>query len=89
MSSNGDLMGVILNKIISRDNLDHNNSNNENQMNGIKFNKFMALFKKVGDESNVFEKYPEINRIVDINLVAVNEIFKGQGVCKALFNKAK
>lgn len=49
----------------------------------------MNLFQKVKEESDPFKKYSNVNRIMEITLVAVNDIYKGQGVCKALFNKTK
>lgn len=91
MSPNEDLMGVIVNDILSRDKEEQNipsNINDDDQRdNNIKFKQFLTLFQKVGNESDVFGKFPDVNRIMEIKIVAVNEIFRGQGVCKALFEK--
>lgn len=90
MSPNGELMGVITNDIMSRDNEEPNICNDinvEDQENSIKYKKFMALFQKIANESDVFRKFPQVNRILEIKIVGVNEVFKGQGVCKALFEK--
>lgn len=89
ISSNGDLLGVILNDIILRDDTELENCNEENQEKCVKFKEFMNIFQKVKQESDVFRKYPDINRIMDIKIVAVDEAFRGQGVCKALFEKSK
>ncbi|XP_027854560.2 arylalkylamine N-acetyltransferase 1-like isoform X2 [Aphis gossypii] len=92
VSSNGDLIGVITNEIIVRDNEKRSNcsSNSKVQEQGsVKFNKFMKLFQKVEQESDMFERYPNVNRVMDIKGVAVDETFRGQGVCKALFYKSK
>jgi len=91
VSSNGDLIGVITNEIIVRDKEKRSNcsSNSEVQEGSVKFNEFMKLFQKIEQESYMFERYPNVNRVMDIKGVAVNEIFRGQGVCKALFRKSK
>lgn len=83
-------MGVILNEILYKNNEKPNHRNYENEEEtSNKFEEFMALFQKVEKESDVFGKYPEINRIMDIKIVTVNEVFRGQGVCTALFDKTK
>lgn len=91
VSSNGDLMGVIVNDIMIRDNYNELQADDDSEDDDPtnRFNKFMNIFKKVEKESNVFGKYPEINRIISIKIVAVNDVFKGQGVCKVLFDKTK
>lgn len=83
-------MGVIVNDIMSRNKEQQNICNDihvEDKGNNIKFKKFMTLFKKIGNESDVLGKFPDVNRIMEIKIVAVNEIFRGQGLCKALFEK--
>lgn len=85
-------MGVVLNEIQSRDSQEpepNSCSNNEDFDNGNKCEKLMAFFQKVKKESDIFGKYPDINRIMEIQVVAVNEAFKGKGLCTALFDKAK
>lgn len=92
VSSNGDFLGVIVNEIMIRDNYNNKEQNDnfvEDKDPDNRFNKFMNIFKKVGRESDVFGKYTEINRIMVIKIVAVNDAFKGQGVCKVLFDKTK
>jgi len=93
VSSNGDLMGVILSSIQSRDsNTNPENSDDEYEQGDTavdKFEKFMNLFGKVAREIDLFGVYPEINRVLDIEIVAVDEAFRGRGVCKRLFDKTK
>jgi hypothetical protein len=85
------LIGVISNEILSRDSEEHNNYSDDSscQDDSVKFKKFMTLFKKVEQESDVFKMHPTLNRVMDIKIVAVDEAFRGQGVCKALFDKTK
>lgn len=90
VSSNGSLMGVIMNEILYKNNGKLNNSNYENEEESSnKFEEIMAFFQKVDKESDVFGKYTEINRMMYIKIVTVNEVFRGQGVCTALFDKTK
>jgi len=86
VSSNGDLIGVTVNAILSRDDAKPNDRASDG---AVKFETFMALFEKVGREMDVFGTYPEINRVMDIAIVAVDETFRGRGVCKSLFDKTK
>lgn len=80
---------MISSEILSRNNEEHNNYDDSDPEDSVKFKKFMTLFQKVGQESDVFKMYPTLNRVMDIKIVAVNEAFRGQGVCKALFDKTK
>ncbi|VVC39908.1 Acyl-CoA N-acyltransferase,GNAT domain [Cinara cedri] len=91
VSTNGDLMGVILNEIITRDcvGLDDDEDSRRLQEKSVNFKKLMNFYKKIDRESDVFGKYPEVNRIMHINLVAVDDTFKRRGVCTALFDKTK
>ncbi|VVC39910.1 Hypothetical protein CINCED_3A010096 [Cinara cedri] len=91
VSDNGDLMGVILNEIITRDGTEHNNDddNHQHQEDSVSFKKFRNLFQKAKRESDIFGKYPEVERIMHIKIVAVDDAFKGRGVCTALFDKTK
>lgn len=90
VSANGDLMGVIVNEIMTRDCAGHDDGQEDDgQEDSVNFKKFMDLFQKVERESDVFGKYPDVDRIMHIKMVAVAEAFKGRGVCTALFEKTK
>lgn len=90
MSANGDLMGVILNEIMTRDCTEYDDDDGHgHQDDSVHFKMFMDLFQKVKREADVFGKYPDVDRIMHINIVAVDDAFKGRGVCTALFNKTK
>lgn len=90
VSSNGDLMGVIGHEIMTRNSYKkESDDDDEDEDQNSRFNKFMNIFKKIKKESDIFGKYSEINRILSIQIVAVNDAFKGQGVCKVLIDKTK
>lgn len=80
-------MGVILNNLMTRnDNEENIESDSEDK---TKFNDISLLLDKVYKEANVFTKFPNADRIMDIKIISVNESFRGQGVCKALIDKTK
>lgn len=81
-------MGVILNGLTCRSDHEENNKNEEDQEDDkTKFNDITSFLDKVEQEADVFTKYPNVDRIMDIKIVSVDESFRGHGVCKALINK--
>lgn len=88
VSDSGDLMGIILNDIISRDNMKET-SLNDIYDSGLKYNDIMILLNKVQQEVDIFGKYPNVDRIMSMLIISVDEIYRGQGVCKALIAKTK
>lgn len=81
-------MGVILNGLMCRSDHEENNKSEDDQEDDkTKFNDITSFLDKVEQEADVFTKYPNIDRIMDIKIVSVDESFRGQGVCKALINK--
>jgi len=95
ISQTGDIIGVILNSIMHRDDVeedeeeeeddDNNGTCNENS----KFKDILVLLNKIRREADVFAQYPNVNHILDIKIVTVNDEYRGQGVCKALIDKTK
>lgn len=88
VSDSGELMGVILNDIICRDNMEKTSSNHKYN-GGSKYNDIMTLLNKVQQEVDVFGKYTNVHRIMRLLIISVNEAYRGQGVCKALITKTK
>lgn len=80
-------MGVILSSITCRNDCQKNDQDEEELADNTKFNDITTLLDKVERETNVFGKYPNVNRIMDIKIISVDESFRGQGVCKALIDK--
>ncbi|VVC43653.1 Hypothetical protein CINCED_3A025131 [Cinara cedri] len=89
LSKTGDIMGVILNNIMHRDDVEEDDDDvgtcNENS----KFKEIAMLLDKIKREADVFTHYPTVDRILEIKIVTVNEAYRGQGVCKALVDKTK
>lgn len=76
---------MILNNVMNRGYREENNK--EDSGDKTKFNDITTLLDKVEQEADVFQKFPDVDRIMDIKIISVDESFRGQGVCKALINK--
>jgi len=87
ISSNGELMGVVLNSITYKSDNEDNNESEEGPEDNTKFKIITTFLDKVEREANVFKKYPNVDRIMDIKIISVDKSFRGLGVCKALFDK--
>jgi len=87
VSPNGDLMGVILNILTCREVGEKNDESEGDTKDNSKFSDITTFLDKVEREADVFKKYPNIDRIMDIKIISVDESFRGQGVCKALIDK--
>jgi len=87
VTPNGDLMGVILSSIVCKKERGETNESENKTKDNTKFKDIVTLLDKVEREADVFGKYPNVNRVIDIKIVSVDESFRGQGVCKALIDK--
>lgn len=89
VSQTGDIMGVILNNIMRRDDVEEEDDADESCNENLKFKDIVVLLNKIKREADVFAQYPNVDRILEIKIVTVNEAYRGQGVCKALVDKTK
>ncbi|XP_026816934.1 dopamine N-acetyltransferase-like [Rhopalosiphum maidis] len=84
----GEMIGVSLDNTMCRGN-EINEIVEENNDKSSKFNDIMVLLDKAKRDTDIFGKYPNIDRIMDLKIITVNEAYRGQGVCKALIDKSK
>jgi len=89
VSQTGDIMGVILNNIMHRDDVEEDDEDGETCNDNLKFKDIVVLLDKIKREADVFTQYENVNRVLEIKIVTVNEAYRGQGVCKALVDKTK
>lgn len=83
-------MGVILSSLTCRGDREETNDSGKNPADEhTKFNDITTLLDKVEREADVFSKYPNVDRVMDIKIISVDESFRGQGICKALIDKTK
>lgn len=80
-------MGVILSSFMCKEERGKINESENGPEDNTKFNDITTLLDKVEREADVFGKYPNVNRVIDIKIISVDESFRGQGVCKALIDK--
>lgn len=86
ISLSGELIGVVLNDVTSKYDREENDTTDKDP-DHTKFHDITTLLDKVEREADVFSKYPDVDRIMDIKIISVDESFRGQGVCKALIDK--
>lgn len=84
----GELMGASLNNAMFRGN-EIQEVGEENNEKCSKYNDIMGLLDKAERDTDIFGKYPNIDRIMELKIITVNEAYRGQGICKALVNKSK
>lgn len=89
VSQTGDVMGIILNTMLKRDDPEENDDEDEADTKNLRFNDIVVLLDKIKREADVFAQYPRVDRIMEIKIVAVSEAYRSQGVCKALIDKTK
>lgn len=89
VSKTGDIMGVILNTVMLRDDAGEEEDDDETCNKNLKFKDIVDLLDKIKREADVFAQYPNVNRILEIKIVTVNDAYRGQGVCKALIDRTK
>lgn len=86
LSANGEIMGGIVNNVMERNDVQYDgNFDNYSELNS-KVVKFLYETKL---KSDVFGQYPNVDRILDMNIIAVNRAYRGHGVCESLTKKSK
>lgn len=88
VSEKGEPIGVILNSKTCRD-TEKKYIVDESSTESSKYNEIMTLLAKIQREVDVYGKYPNVNHIMHIYVIAVNDAYRGRGVCKALIAKTK
>lgn len=89
VSKTGDMMGVILNRIMHRDeNVETDGDNNINATTS-NLSEIQMFLEKLKRDANVLAHYPNVERVLEIEYVAVNDAYRGRNVCKGLVDKSK
>lgn len=68
---------------------EQNNKSEQDEDDETKFKDITTFLQKVEQETDLFNKYPNIDRVMDIKIISVDKSFRGKGVCKALIDKTK
>lgn len=86
LSKNGEVMGGIINYIIGKDDIQYDGNFDDYSELNLKIVTFLYKTKL---KSNVFGQYPNVDRILDMNIIAVNRAYRGCGICESLVKKSK
>lgn len=91
VSETGEIMGAILNSVMSKEDYLIQQYGDENFEPSSRFDDIEVLLNKVRRDIDLFGQYPniDVDRIMELKLISVNEAYRGQGVCKALVKKSK
>jgi hypothetical protein len=86
VSQNGEVMGGIICNITGRTDIQYDgNFDKYSELNA----KVVIFLYKTKLQSNVFGQYPSVDHILDMNIIAVNRPYRGNGICKSLVKKSK
>jgi len=88
ISSTGRVLGVCLNGAMNRADEEVYDVN-AIECSNKKFECILKLLTTVSKEAKVFERFPDIDKILDIKIISVDESCRGQGICKALVDRTK
>ncbi|XP_026817805.1 dopamine N-acetyltransferase-like isoform X1 [Rhopalosiphum maidis] len=84
----GDIIGAVLNSTVCRgDKIKHYSDKNNDK--SLKYNEIMIILEKAERDIDFFGQYPNIERLMKLEIITVNEAYRGQGICKALVKKSK
>lgn len=88
LSATGKVVGVSLNGSHEPGHLDEMQENADNCPNP-RFRKILQLLVAVERGSEVFSKFPDVDRLVEVRILSVDTAVRGRGIAKALLEKSR
>ncbi|PSN44770.1 Dopamine N-acetyltransferase [Blattella germanica] len=88
VTKSGKVVGVSLNGSHEPGHLDEMQSNADNCSNQ-RFRKILQLLVAVERGAEVFNKYPDIDRLIEVRILSVDTSMRGRGIAKALLEKTR
>ncbi|KRT82323.1 Acetyltransferase [Oryctes borbonicus] len=82
-SETGELVGICLNSIKAKDDPE------DEPITDPIFGKIAKLLGFAYEESKVFEKFPDIDRVLSVDIISVDREFQGHGIAKILMDKTR
>ncbi|KDR23746.1 dopamine N-acetyltransferase-like isoform X2 [Zootermopsis nevadensis] len=82
------VVGVILNGSHEPGHLDEMQRNADNCPHA-RFRKILQLLVAVDRGSDVFSKFPDVDKLFEVRIVSVDSALRGQGIAKALIEKSR
>ncbi|XP_014291149.1 arylalkylamine N-acetyltransferase 1 isoform X2 [Halyomorpha halys] len=84
VSPSGDIIGVCLNGVVNR-----SDEEEDMECDNAKFRKIQDLLDKVYTESDIFGRFPDVDKFLDIRVASVDKAYRGRGIAKALFDETR
>lgn len=78
----GNLAGVCINSIKSKD-------DPEDEVESPLFNKITTMLGLVYENAKVFEKFPDVDKVLYIDILSVNKKYGGKGIGTIFVNKTR
>jgi predicted GNAT family acetyltransferase len=88
LSATGKVVGVSLNGSHEPGHLDEMQQNADNCPHP-RFRKIMQLLVAVERGSDVFTKFPDVDRLVEVRILSVDTALRGRGIAKALLEMSR
>ena len=88
VTGTGKVVGVSLNGSHEPGHLDEM-QNNADTCPHSKFRKILQLLVEVERRADVFRKYPDIDKLVEVRILSVDTVMRGRGIAKALLEKTR
>lgn len=85
VTSSGTVIGVSLNEKMER----NDEPCKDIECPNPKFRKILNLLCTIDSEGKVFEKFPNIDKILNVTILSVDETWRGRGIAKQLMNKTR
>lgn len=88
LSATGKVVGVSLNGSHEPGHLDEMQQNADNCPHP-RFRKILQLLAAVERGSDIFSKFPDVDRLVEVRILSVDSAMRGRGIAKALLEKSR
>lgn len=83
VTESGEIAGLVLNDIISRGDVDHSEASEG------PFQLIAHLLETVEVQSAIWDKYPDVNKIMYVSILSVNPTFRGRKVAQELLKESE
>lgn len=92
VSKDGKLLGVRLNGLLTRQEHSEEPPDSQREVEECahpRFRKILRLLKRVYWESNVFKRFPDVQRVLEIRITSVDEAYRCLGIAQAFTERTK
>lgn len=79
----GELGGVTLNSVKTK------NDPEDEEIKDPRFGSIIKLLGYIDANVKIFEKFPDVDKVISVDMISVDDKFKGQGIAKILMDKTR